>query len=152
MLTYNVVSISAVCRRDPFICIFPLLHYLPSGSVPRDWTQFPVLCCRTTLLIHSKCKSLHLLTPNCLSTPTAAPAYNLTDQPLSPCSPLPWSRSFQWTLGLRVCKMRWELYGKSRSLKSGPFPPKLIAWPRSKYFPGVTSASSAIKLSYLYYC
>ena len=65
-LVYNVVPVSAVQKSDPVIHIytFPFLYYLPSWSNPRDWIQFPVLYSRTSLLIHSKCKSLHLPTPN----------------------------------------------------------------------------------------
>ena len=45
------------------------LYYLPSWSIPRDWIYFPVLYSRTPLFIHSKCKRLHLLTPNSPSIP-----------------------------------------------------------------------------------
>ena len=38
--------------------------YLPSWSIARDWTDFPVLNSRTSWLIHSQCHSLWLLTPN----------------------------------------------------------------------------------------
>ena len=51
---------------------FPFLYYLPSWSIPRDWTQFPVLYSRTSLPIHSKC-SLHTLTPNFQSIPLPFP-------------------------------------------------------------------------------
>ena len=44
-------------------------YYLPSFSIARDLIQFPVLYSRTSLLIHSKCNSLHLLTPNSQSIP-----------------------------------------------------------------------------------
>ena len=39
-------------------------YYLPLCSIPREWIQFPVLYSRNSLLIHSKCNGLHLLTPN----------------------------------------------------------------------------------------
>ena len=42
-------------------------YCFPACSIQRDSIQFPVLCSRTSLLIHSKCNSLHLLTPNSLS-------------------------------------------------------------------------------------
>ena len=60
------MPISAVQRSDPVIDIhtFPFSYYLPSWSIPRDWIEFPVLYSRTSLLIHSKWNSLHLLTPN----------------------------------------------------------------------------------------
>ena len=48
---------------------FFFLYYLLSCSVPRDWMKFPVLYSRTSLLIHSKCNSLHLLTPSSQSIP-----------------------------------------------------------------------------------
>ena len=47
-----------------YIYIFLLLYYLPPWSISRDWIQFPMLYSRTSLLNHSKCNSLHLLTPN----------------------------------------------------------------------------------------
>ena len=47
-----------------FIYIFPFLHYLPSWSIPGDWIEFPVLYSKASLLIHSACNSLQLLTPN----------------------------------------------------------------------------------------
>ena len=42
---------------------FFLLYYLPSRSIPRDWLEFNLLHSRTSLLIHSICKSLHLPAP-----------------------------------------------------------------------------------------
>ena len=44
-------------------------YYLPSCSVLQDWIQFPVLYSRTSSLIHSKCNSLYLLTPNSMFIP-----------------------------------------------------------------------------------
>ena len=38
--------------------------FLPSLSIPKDWIQILVLYSRTSLLIHSKCNSWHLLSPN----------------------------------------------------------------------------------------
>ena len=52
---------------QPYIFFFS--YYLPSYSIPRDWTEVPVLYSRTSLLIHSKCNTLHLLTQNSGSTP-----------------------------------------------------------------------------------
>ena len=40
------------------------LLFLPSCCITNDWISFPVLYSRTSLLIHSKSNSLHLLTPN----------------------------------------------------------------------------------------
>ena len=39
-----------------------------------DWLEIPELHGRTALLIHSKCNSLHLLTPNCPSLPLPPPS------------------------------------------------------------------------------
>ena len=46
---------------------FTFFLCLPSWSIPRGWIQFPVLYSRISLLIHPKCNSLHLPTPNSLS-------------------------------------------------------------------------------------
>ena len=52
-LICNVVPISAVQQSDPVIHTYPFFfsYYLPSGSIPRDWIEFPVLYSRTSLLI-----------------------------------------------------------------------------------------------------
>ena len=52
-----------------YIYTFIFLYYLPSWFIPRSWIQFPVLYSRTSLFIHSKYKSLHLLTPYSQSIP-----------------------------------------------------------------------------------
>ena len=73
-LIYNVPSISAILQSDLVIyikqcvcvcvCIYSFFsYYFPSCSNPRDWIQFPVLYSSSSLLIHSKWKSLHLPTP-----------------------------------------------------------------------------------------
>ena len=74
-LIYNVVPISAVQQSDPVRNIYTFLfsYFLPSCSIPRDWIEFPVLYSRTSLLIHSKSNSLHLLTPNSPSIPFSPP-------------------------------------------------------------------------------
>ena len=59
-----------------YIYTFFFLYYLPSWSTPRYWIYFPMLYNRTSLIIHSKCNSLHLPTPNSHSIP------------LPSCSPL----------------------------------------------------------------
>ena len=38
-------------------------YYFPSCSIPRDWIKIPALFSRISLLIYSKCNSLHILTP-----------------------------------------------------------------------------------------
>ena len=69
-LLYNKVTQSYV-----FVCIYIYTHtflfsyYVPSCSVTRDWIWFSVLYRRTSLLIHSKCNSLLLLTSNSQSVP-----------------------------------------------------------------------------------
>ena len=81
-LTYNVVPISALQHSDPdthththtHTHIFIFTNCFPSCSIPRDWKQFPVLYSRTSLLIHSRCNSLHLPTPNSLSIPLLPPS------------------------------------------------------------------------------
>ena len=71
---------SAIQQSDSVIHIytFPFSYYLPSWSIPRDWMWFPVLCSRTSLLVHSKCKSPHLLTPNSQSIPRPLGCFLLT--------------------------------------------------------------------------
>ena len=47
-----------------YLYIFLFSYYLPSCSITRNWIEFPLLYSRTLLLIHFKCSSLYLLTPN----------------------------------------------------------------------------------------
>ena len=56
-------------QSDPVIHIYTFFfsHYPPSCSITSDQISFPVLYCRISLLIPSKCNSLHLLTPNSIS-------------------------------------------------------------------------------------
>ena len=55
------MPISAVQQSDPVIHTYIYsFSYLPSWCIPRDWILFPGLYSRT-LLIHSKCNSLHLM-------------------------------------------------------------------------------------------
>ena len=70
-LIYNVLSNSAVQQSDSVIHIytFSSSHYPPSSSITSDQIWFPVLYTRISLHIHSKCNSLHLLTPNYQSIP-----------------------------------------------------------------------------------
>ena len=56
------------------------LNYLSSRSIPRDWTQFPVLYSRTSLPIHPKYNSWHLIT---LVPQTPGPSCSLPRQPLA---------------------------------------------------------------------
>ena len=74
-LIYNVLSIPVVQKNDPVTHThtFFFSHYPPSCSIASDQTYFPVLYSRTSLLIHSKCNSLHLLTPNTQSIPFPLP-------------------------------------------------------------------------------
>lgn len=68
---YSVVSISAVQQSDPVPRRHPfsVSWCFPSGSVPGEWTWFPVLYRRPSLLICSKCDLLHMPTPHSLSIP-----------------------------------------------------------------------------------
>ena len=52
----------------------PLVFYLTSWSLSRDWVEFPVLYSRTSLPIHSKCNSLHLLPSSSPSIPLPPPS------------------------------------------------------------------------------
>ena len=65
-LIYNVLLISALQQSDPVIHIstFPFLYFFPRGLSQE--TGCTSLCYRgrTSLLIHFKCNSLHLLTPS----------------------------------------------------------------------------------------
>ena len=67
----SVVPISAVQQSDPVIhtVTFLFSYNLPSCSIPREWTEFPVLYSRTSLLSHSQFRSLHLPTPSSPSIP-----------------------------------------------------------------------------------
>ena len=74
---FTMFLISTIHQSDPAICVCVFfLYYLPSSSNPRDCTQFPVLYCRTPLLICYKCNSWHLSNPK-------LPLHHL----LSPLSP-----------------------------------------------------------------
>ena len=55
--------------------IFFFSYYLPSGSIPRDSTEFPELYSITLFLTHSKCNSLHL--PNLNSPSIPLPLHSL---------------------------------------------------------------------------
>ena len=56
-------------QEFPFFFFFP-----PSWSVLGYWIWFPGLCSRTSLLIHSKSDSLHLLTLHFQSIPPLPPS------------------------------------------------------------------------------
>ena len=70
-MIYSVGSTSAVQKSDPVVHIYTffLPYDLPSWSIPGDWTEFPVLHSRTSLLLHSQWNSWRLLTPNSPSIP-----------------------------------------------------------------------------------
>ena len=77
-LTNKVVPISAVQQSASVIHThirILLLYSFPSWSILGDIIQFPMLYSRTLLFIHSKCNSLHLLTPN--SQPIPLPHLSL---------------------------------------------------------------------------
>ena len=70
-MIYNILSISTVHQNDPVIHIYTFFYsyYLPSCSITSDWIYFPMLYNRISLLIHSKCYCLPLLTPKFQSIP-----------------------------------------------------------------------------------
>ena len=82
--TYSVLSISAIQQSDPVIHIYIYMytfffsHYPPLCPIKSDWIQFPVLCSRISLLIHSKCNSLHPLAPNSPFFPLPPPPHRGT--------------------------------------------------------------------------
>ena len=61
---YVYISIYTHTHTYIYTHTFFSLYYLPLHSITSDWIQSLVLQSSTSLLIHSKCKSLHLLTPN----------------------------------------------------------------------------------------
>ena len=61
-MLYQFLLSSVVTQM--YVYTFLFSYYLPSWSVSRDWIKFPVLYRRTSLLIHSKQNSLHLLIQN----------------------------------------------------------------------------------------
>ena len=71
-----------------YIYIHSLFHIIFHHVPSRDWTKFLVLCSRTSLSIHSKYNSLHLLTLNSQSIPLPPPP--------------PWQPHVCWPF-LRVC-------------------------------------------------
>ena len=79
-LLYNVL-ISAVQKSElvihththTHIYIYSFLYSLPLQLIPGDWMYFPVLYSRM-LFIHSKCNSLHLITPNSQSISLPPPS------------------------------------------------------------------------------
>ena len=89
-LIYLVLSISAIQQRDPvihtyvhiYMCVrmytFFFSHDPPSCSITSDQIYFLVLYSRTSLFIHSKCNSLHLLTSNSRSIPFPLPPHPAT--------------------------------------------------------------------------
>ena len=64
---------TAECPSHTCIYTFFFSHYPPSCSITSDEIQFPVLYSRIELLLHSKCNSLQLLTPDSQSIPLLPP-------------------------------------------------------------------------------
>ena len=66
LLKYNLQLISAAQRNDSVVCVYihSFSFSFPSWFITGYQMQFPGLYSRTLLPIHSKCDSLHLLTPN----------------------------------------------------------------------------------------
>ena len=72
-LLYSIVN-QLYVYMFVFVCTTLFFsHCLQSCSIPKGWIEFPVLYSRTSLLIHSKCNSLHLPTPNSLFIPLPLP-------------------------------------------------------------------------------
>ena len=67
--SYTFYIIHTRTRTHTHTHTFFLSKYLPSSSITSDLIYFPVLYSRTSVFIHSKCNSLHLLTPNSQSIP-----------------------------------------------------------------------------------
>ena len=98
---------------NPVIVIhaFFFSYHLPSCSTLRDWTQSPVLYSSTPLLIHSKCNSLHIPTPNSPSSALHLPS------PLATTSLFSLSmicfcfvdKSFVWYFRFHICDIIWYL-------------------------------------------
>ena len=76
-IIYSVISISAVQQSDPVIHIYIYIHThthtlfltLSSIMLHHKWLDIPVLQSRISLLIHSKCNSMYLLTQISQSIP-----------------------------------------------------------------------------------
>ena len=74
ILWYHILLYNKVTQSDPkYIYTFFFSYHSPLISIVRDWTQLPMLYCRITLPIYSKCNSLHQLTPNSQSIPLPLP-------------------------------------------------------------------------------
>ena len=71
---YDCASFRCTAKEPSHTHTYPFPFYLPSWSIPRDWTQLPVLCSRTSLFVHSKWNNAHLLTPNPQSIPLPPPS------------------------------------------------------------------------------
>ena len=89
---FNIIIVALHCSGS-FCCVavtplyiytFFFSYYLPSWSITSDWIEFPVLYSRTSVLIHSKWNSFHLLTSNSPSMPLP-PSPPWQPQVCSPC-------------------------------------------------------------------
>ena len=88
------------------IYIYPFSYSFPWWFITGYWIYFPVLYGRTLLLIHPKCSSLHLLTPNSQS-------FLLHPHPLATTSLSPWPWFSFCFLGRFVCHIldsTWKWY------------------------------------------
>ena len=94
-LIYSVVAISAVqhTHTHTHTHTHSFSHTIFHPVLLQDWTWFSVLYSRTPLLIHSKCNSLHLPTPNLPSIPVPPHTLLPTPRQRQGCSPCVWSVS-----------------------------------------------------------
>ena len=75
-MIYDFVPVCPVQPNGPVIHIythFPYIIFHPGQSQEIGYGQLPVQYSRTSLLIHSKCNSLHLLNPNSQFLPLPPP-------------------------------------------------------------------------------
>ena len=117
------MSVSDVQQSDPVLYIYTSFfsYYLPSYSITSDWTEFPVLYNRTSLLLHSKCNGLHLLNASSPSIPLPpSPPWQL--QVCSLClwvshRQIPYDTTYMWNLkyGANEPVYRIETMGSLRT-------------------------------------
>ena len=102
LLKYSWFTIAKWTRHSyiymQYIYIFFFSYYLLSCSILRDWIEFPVLCSRPLLLIHSKRNSLPLLPPNSpsITLPHPTPRQPQVSMSLHLFTSLFWSEITDW--------------------------------------------------------
>ena len=100
------VNFCCTAKWPGFTCFYTgfFSYYQLSSSTTSDWIEFPVLYSRTSLLLDSRCHSLHLLTSNSRSNALPLPP------PRQPqlCSPVYETVSILW-LGSSVPYLRFHV-------------------------------------------